>query len=245
MSVLLDDNSQTGKTGTVIVPDRQLSLAIGKEGQNARLAAKLTGWRIDIKSASEAAEETLGKLEDIEIPPDEMDLLSLAEALLRKRDMDDLSEEEKSLLAAGLEEGAEGDLAWPEEEPKAEAEPVPEDEVAEDQVEAVQDEAVAVEAAEVEVADIGEEIEEPDEGELDELLESDQDSLDEADLMPSFEGEPIEDCWIQTSCGNKRACRWRQPKRRRREGVSHPMAWKTRRCLIGAGAGPHAGDRIA
>jgi transcription antitermination factor NusA-like protein len=38
----------------VIVPDRQLSLAIGKEGQNARLAAKLTGWRIDIKSVSAA-----------------------------------------------------------------------------------------------------------------------------------------------------------------------------------------------
>lgn len=44
-------------TASVIVPDRQLSLAIGKEGQNARLAAKLTGWRIDIKpeSAVEAA----------------------------------------------------------------------------------------------------------------------------------------------------------------------------------------------
>lgn len=40
------------KIATVIVPDKQLSLAIGKEGQNARLAAKLTGWRIDIKSAS-------------------------------------------------------------------------------------------------------------------------------------------------------------------------------------------------
>ena len=37
---------------TVVVPDKQLSLAIGKEGQNARLAAKLTGWRIDIKSVS-------------------------------------------------------------------------------------------------------------------------------------------------------------------------------------------------
>jgi N utilization substance protein A len=41
----------------VIVPDYQLSLAIGKEGQNARLAARLTGWRIDIKSESQAAEE--------------------------------------------------------------------------------------------------------------------------------------------------------------------------------------------
>ena len=40
----------------VIVPDTQLSLAIGKEGQNARLAAKLTGFKIDIKSESQARE---------------------------------------------------------------------------------------------------------------------------------------------------------------------------------------------
>jgi N utilization substance protein A len=45
------------QVATVIVPDKQLSLAIGKEGQNARLAAKLTGWRIDIKSASLAEAE--------------------------------------------------------------------------------------------------------------------------------------------------------------------------------------------
>ncbi len=44
------------------MPDRQLSLAIGKEGQNARLAAKLTGWRIDIKSESEAMKEGLDRL---------------------------------------------------------------------------------------------------------------------------------------------------------------------------------------
>ena len=43
---------QQRNTATVVVPDKQLSLAIGKEGQNARLAAKLTGWRIDIKSVS-------------------------------------------------------------------------------------------------------------------------------------------------------------------------------------------------
>jgi N utilization substance protein A len=47
------------KTATVVVPERQLSLAIGKEGQNARLAAKLTGWRIDIKSDIQAAEDAL------------------------------------------------------------------------------------------------------------------------------------------------------------------------------------------
>jgi N utilization substance protein A len=41
----------------VIVPDKQQSLAIGKEGQNVRLAAKLTGWKIDIKSASEMLDE--------------------------------------------------------------------------------------------------------------------------------------------------------------------------------------------
>jgi N utilization substance protein A len=49
-------DEETG-TAEVIVPDYQLSLAIGKEGQNARLAARLTGWRVDIKSESQLAEE--------------------------------------------------------------------------------------------------------------------------------------------------------------------------------------------
>jgi N utilization substance protein A len=48
---------QETQTALVTVPDYQLSLAIGKEGQNARLAARLTGWRIDIKSESQVAEE--------------------------------------------------------------------------------------------------------------------------------------------------------------------------------------------
>jgi N utilization substance protein A len=52
--VRTDDSTQTA---LVIVPDYQLSLAIGKEGQNARLAARLTGWRIDIKSESQFSEE--------------------------------------------------------------------------------------------------------------------------------------------------------------------------------------------
>ncbi len=51
------------RTAMVVVPDNQLSLAIGKEGQNARLVAKLTGWRIDIKSESEATAEGLDELE--------------------------------------------------------------------------------------------------------------------------------------------------------------------------------------
>ncbi|HEX4805368.1 MAG TPA: transcription termination factor NusA [Conexibacter sp.] len=52
--VLVDDEA---KQATVIVPDDQLSLAIGREGQNARLAARLTGWRIDIRSETEFARE--------------------------------------------------------------------------------------------------------------------------------------------------------------------------------------------
>ena len=51
--VIVDDEA---KSATIIVPDDQLSLAIGKEGQNARLASKLTGWRIDIKSQQQMAE---------------------------------------------------------------------------------------------------------------------------------------------------------------------------------------------
>lgn len=54
--------NEENKTTQVIVPDYQLSLAIGKRGQNARLAAKLTGWKIDIKSESEA--EELGLLDE-------------------------------------------------------------------------------------------------------------------------------------------------------------------------------------
>ncbi len=56
-------NEKNSKTATVVVPEDQLSLAIGRDGQNARLAAKLTGWRIDIKSLSEATSDAVGKLQ--------------------------------------------------------------------------------------------------------------------------------------------------------------------------------------
>src|SRR5213075_2843106 len=55
--VRIDEESGTAE---VIVPDYQLSLAIGKEGQNARLAARLTGWRVDIKSETQLADEEAG-----------------------------------------------------------------------------------------------------------------------------------------------------------------------------------------
>src|SRR5690242_11211674 len=52
----------------VIVEDKQLSLAIGKKGQNVRLAAKLTGWRIDIKSEEEKRREVEAQFEGLEMP---------------------------------------------------------------------------------------------------------------------------------------------------------------------------------
>ena len=62
--VLVDDEA---RQATVVVPDDQLSLAIGREGQNARLAARLTGWRIDIRSETEfATEESEGGYEEEE-----------------------------------------------------------------------------------------------------------------------------------------------------------------------------------
>ncbi len=60
--VYLND-SDGSRTATVVVMEDQLSLAIGRDGQNARLAAKLTGWRIDIKSVVEAAGDALAKLQ--------------------------------------------------------------------------------------------------------------------------------------------------------------------------------------
>lgn len=66
--VFLDEFADSGRggmgTATVIVPDDQLSLAIGREGQNARLAAKLTGWRIDIKSVTESAANAVAETEN-------------------------------------------------------------------------------------------------------------------------------------------------------------------------------------
>ncbi|WP_449540046.1 transcription termination factor NusA [Ferdinandcohnia sp. Marseille-Q9671] len=65
--------SEEDKATTVVVPDYQLSLAIGKRGQNARLAAKLTGWKIDIKSQSEAEQAGIYPREDFGLFEDDQD----------------------------------------------------------------------------------------------------------------------------------------------------------------------------
>ncbi len=78
------------RTAVVVVPEDQLSLAIGREGQNVRLAAKLTRWRIDIKSVSEAARDALDKLyraeEFADILAAERDILEEVEAILEKKE---------------------------------------------------------------------------------------------------------------------------------------------------------------
>lgn len=61
--VYLSNRGKGTKTATVVVPEDQLSLAIGRDGQNARLAARLTSWRIDIKSLPEAAVDALNKIQ--------------------------------------------------------------------------------------------------------------------------------------------------------------------------------------
>ncbi|MCA9912423.1 MAG: transcription termination/antitermination protein NusA, partial [Anaerolineae bacterium] len=89
VGVYLDDDIFSGRTAVVVVPDDQLSLAIGREGQNARLAAKLTGWRIDIKSVTETV---LGALENLDLPPlDELQrthapLIAEVKKIMEKRD---------------------------------------------------------------------------------------------------------------------------------------------------------------
>jgi len=84
------DESREMKTATVVVPTDQLSLAIGRDGQNARLAAKLTGWRIDIKSLPEAAADTLFKLQNraefAGIVDEMTEVVSQIEAILVKKD---------------------------------------------------------------------------------------------------------------------------------------------------------------
>jgi N utilization substance protein A len=62
--VYLNDTAKGAKTATVVVPEDQLSLAIGRDGQNARLAAKLTSWKIDIKSLPEAAADAVYKIQN-------------------------------------------------------------------------------------------------------------------------------------------------------------------------------------
>lgn len=102
--VYLSENAESDKTATVVVSEDQLSLAIGRDGQNARLAAKLTGWRIDIKSLPEAAADSLQKLkEDAELaallPAVVESIPAIEEILLKKAENRPVTPEEFTQLA--------------------------------------------------------------------------------------------------------------------------------------------------
>lgn len=111
-SVYLQDQESNPKTAIVVVPDRQLSLAIGKAGQNARLAAKLTGWRIDIKSETESIAEGLDEMIDAQRmarKSTDGDLLSRVEEMLRQEDPNKASTEADDMMRAAarrIEEGS-------------------------------------------------------------------------------------------------------------------------------------------
>jgi N utilization substance protein A len=107
------------EAAAVIVPDKQLSLAIGKEGQNARLAAKLTGWRIDIKSASAAEAERLeearaakavaekAEVEAVETPGEAAVTEEIPEEILAALEPEGPAEEPSEEEAEEIEEEAE------------------------------------------------------------------------------------------------------------------------------------------
>jgi N utilization substance protein A len=101
--VYLEEDTTGSKTATVVVPEDQLSLAIGRDGQNARLAAKLTSWRIDIKSLSEAASDALHKAQSdaafMEMNKDLVEIVPQIEvALAKKAEGRPVTPEEYSLL---------------------------------------------------------------------------------------------------------------------------------------------------
>lgn len=100
---LNEQKTSGGKTASVVVPEDQLSLAIGRDGQNARLAAKLTNWRIDIKSLPEAASESLVKLRTdpsfaAMLETEEEAAVRVEEFLARKADGRPLSPEEYDFM---------------------------------------------------------------------------------------------------------------------------------------------------
>ncbi len=111
--VYLDEHARGTKTATVVVPEDQLSLAIGRDGQNARLAAKLTAWRIDIKSLPEATSDALNKIQSdpefAALAEAETDTISQIEAILVKKDEGrPVTPEEYSILSKFVERAERG-----------------------------------------------------------------------------------------------------------------------------------------
>jgi len=102
LSVQLEDDPIEGKTANVVVPDDQLSLAIGRAGQNARLAAKLTGWRIDIQGVTEATAWALQQVnDDPNVLPalgSAAEMLPMVAAALRRHEQEKMPYSSEELL---------------------------------------------------------------------------------------------------------------------------------------------------
>jgi transcription termination/antitermination protein NusA len=107
-SVILNSEQ---KTATVVVPDTQLSLAIGKEGQNARLSAKITGWKIDISSETQFTEKSLSAIglsdpdaEEFDQSPAEETPVTEASETREPVAMEELAEEVETVADTAAEE---------------------------------------------------------------------------------------------------------------------------------------------
>jgi N utilization substance protein A len=125
--VYLNEQAKGAKTATVVVPEDQLSLAIGRDGQNARLAAKLTSWRIDIKSLPEAASDSLYKLQNdplyATLAQNETDVVPQLEMILAKKaEGRPVTPEEYQVLAQFVDRVERGLIRQRQSEKKAEEE---------------------------------------------------------------------------------------------------------------------------
>jgi len=125
--VYLSEEEDGSKSAMVVVPEDQLSLAIGRDGQNARLAAKLTSWRIDIKSLPEATTDSLYKLENdpeyIKIAEAEKDTIPKIEGILAKKaEGRPITPEEYNLMTKFVDAVERGLIRIREEEKKFELE---------------------------------------------------------------------------------------------------------------------------
>lgn len=190
ISVQLTEDENGDKVANVVVQDKQLSLAIGKEGQNARLAAKLTGRRIDIKSESQVAEE-IARKEAAEaarlaaMTPEEIEAERAAKAAADEAAR--AAEEEATRLAAE-------EVARAAEEAVAAAEPVSEEPAAVPVEELVPTETVVEAAPEVstEPAEVVAESETPP-AEFQEPEKTFGEALEEFEAEEPIEGETLEE----------------------------------------------------
>ncbi len=175
------------ETAIAVVPDNHLSLAIGKEGQNARLAAKLTGWNVDIKSSAEA--EALA-LERARLAAER----AAEEARRREEEARIAAEEEAAAAVAAAEEVVAASKPSPAEEAEPDSEQTPEEAPAIPDPVAAQLEAerVAAEIARREAAEEAELLAQLEREEAERREREEREAAEEAELLAQLEREEAE-----------------------------------------------------